>query len=213
MSKQRLFVLDRWPHDHRARTEFEAFDASLGDAPKCDRCGRFTGPLRWLPPYRVRLDLLGPAYGDLVFGPGNDLLVADRVREIVVDSNLTIASRFDPVQIVGVRGASSVDGPVPRYWHIEVGMSPVAIDDARSGVHRDDPAPCEVCRQDGVDAIDRIVLEDHPDPGADLFIARGLPGIFLASARLKDAFDANPVSNAYLVSAEEYSLNFDAPGV
>lgn len=207
MPSDEIFVLERWPKDLAAQTEFEAVDDVLGPAPRCPNCGEFIGPLRWLPPYRARLVLCGTSFGDLVFGAGNDILLSDRARSVIQENDLTISSPFEPVEVVGVRGGAPNNRPPPEYWHVEVPISAAAIDDQRSGVERNGPAVCEVCRTAGVKRLERVVLEPGAEPEEDLFVARGFPGVFLASARLRAAFMSHGLSNAVFVPGRGYRFD------
>src|SRR5580693_2923927 len=70
---------------------------TLGEAPRCAACGKFTGMLPILPPIRVELELWGRRFGDIVFGPGNERLVTQRFRDAFLQAGLTGLSSFVPV--------------------------------------------------------------------------------------------------------------------
>ena len=71
----------------------------LGEAPKCKRCGAFTGMLEWLPAHYAELGLWGDAFGDIAFESGETILVSDRFVECFKIAGLTGVSGFFPVTI------------------------------------------------------------------------------------------------------------------
>jgi hypothetical protein len=54
------------------------------------------GSIRWLPPYRVEIETWGEAFGDVVFGRANDLLVSER-----------FAFLWEEARLVGIDGSIS----------------------------------------------------------------------------------------------------------
>jgi hypothetical protein len=61
-----------------------------------------------------------------------------------------------------------------------------------------------VCRSGGLDAIRGLALEEGTWSGEDLFEARGLQGLVLASERLRQFVEDETLTNVGLVPMDEY---------
>lgn len=187
---------------------------NLGEAPECAACRDVIGVLEWLPPYRAQLKLWGGTFGDVVFGTGFKLLVSERFRTLWGDANLTGLDGFEPVEVTRVtrfgQGKKSRRRP-PPYYCVSVARGRAAIDDARSGLEREDETTCPTCRlgREGIiKRTRRIVLERSTWSGEDVFIPRGLPGTYLASERFKRFCDQHKFANVLLIPAAEYGFDF-----
>lgn len=101
-------------------------------------------------------------------------------------------------------------GDPPPYYHVTACRSRAAIDLAKSGFETDgDPPVCPVCRIDGVLIRGRaVIIEPSTWSGEDVFIARGLPGTIITTERFKEVCEANGITNAVFIPAEEYSFDF-----
>lgn len=89
-----------------AVTDYLPVDGSrVGDAPRCGVCGKFLGMLPLLPPVRVELELWGKRWGDIAFGPGDQILVSDKLKNLFVEANLVGFNSFDLVEIAKTKDA------------------------------------------------------------------------------------------------------------
>ena len=57
-------------------------------------------------------------------------------------------------------------------------------------------------------ACGKLIVESSTWSGEDIFIARGLPGIFLITEKFKTFCEECKIKNAVLIPAEEYSYDF-----
>lgn len=183
-------------------------DAITGDAPCCPVCGSILGPLVWLPPYKVELDVWGRGYGDWVVGTGNSVLVSERFRLLWEEQGLTGLSGFDPVEIVKIAGRRRVKSDPPRYFHTEVLRSDARVDDVASDVVRRRPATCKVCLSGDIVRIRRVVLDTQGKATPDVFFAVGLPGVILASERFREFCERHKITNVICVPAEQYGYDY-----
>jgi hypothetical protein len=203
-----LFVLVSRPI--KPETAFETSylhiePVQTGDAPRCPTCGRAFGALRWLPPYRVEIETWGKAFGDVVFGPATDLLVSGRFASLWKETGLVGLDGLDPVEIVKVVRHARLEDDPPRYFRADVVRSKATIDDSASGLVREGRPICRDCRLGGIiKRVRGIVLEPSPEPVEDLFVARGLPGTFLASERLRAFCSSQNILNAVFIPASQY---------
>jgi hypothetical protein len=183
-----------------------------GEPSRCELCGRFVGMIPWLAPHRAMIEPWGREYGDIVFGFGFGLLVSEKFKNAWLRSTLKGLEGFDPVEILKVRKHKKIATPPPRYFLVSVQRSRAAIDAAASGLERDESTEVEVCPEcrkgGGVKRTRRVVLQRSTWSGEDIFIARGLPGTYIASERFKDFCERNQVKNAVLIPALEYSFDF-----
>ncbi len=207
----RFYVLEHPSDGHDdALTDFlSAPGKQRGDAPRCPKCGGFTGMLQTLPPIRVELATWGKRFGDLVFGVGNDLLVCERFKDAFLRSGLTGLSGFAPAEVVKVvarRG--KIPKPMPNYFYAVPGRSRAAIDYRKSGIEYERPWSCEECRVGYMRRFHSVVLEPNTWSGEDVFIARGLPGTIITSERFKEFCDRHAFSNCLLIEAERHHHDF-----
>jgi hypothetical protein len=167
-------------------TEFIPND-NLGEAPRCDACRRFVGALPWQPPFAAELETWGSAFGDIAFGPGDELLVSQQFVKGFDALCLTGLQGFGQVEITATKKHSPFKGDAPTYFQVIVVRSNAAIDDAKSELVREGSAPCTRCRQaDGIKRAKRLVIEKGTWANEDIFRARGLPGKIFVSERFAE---------------------------
>ena len=209
----KFFILDLRNSQTDADTEFtEPDDTRTGPAPQCPRCGYYLSLLVWLPPYRVELETWGRRFGDIAGGPGFDLIVSERFRDLYLKEQITGLSAFEPVEIVGLTRHKLFTGDPPRYFKADVILTQATVDDTRSGLIREPGMLCPECHETrGIRKTNSVVLEDDTWKGEDLFRPRGLRGSILASARFKQFCEAHQIANAKLIPAEGYSFDFYKP--
>lgn len=193
-----------------AVTDYFAADSSrMGDAPRCPVCGRFLGMLPLLPPVRVELEAWGSRWGDFAFGPGDQVLISDKLKKLFSDAGLVGFERLDPVLITAFKKRRSGAGEPPGYWLASIQRSRAVLDDSASGLVRDGAPTCEECRIGGIiKRMDRVRLRDNTWSGEDVFFVRGLPGMIVASERFKHLCEANDLENCSFVAAEDFSLDY-----
>jgi hypothetical protein len=172
--------------------------ACYGEAPRCPACGVYVGGREWLPPYEVELQLHGDDWGDVAYF-GSDLLVSRRFADAWDRVQLTGLEILEPVHIVQPRRVE-----VPQYLRTAVSLSDTAVDEAQSTIVRDRPPTCVVCRSGGMDAIGALVLEQRTGSGEDVFEARGLQGLVLATDRFRAFVQDEGLTNLGLVPLNDY---------
>lgn len=188
-------------------TKFSKVEPILrGDPPPCPKCGETIGPLVWLPPYRVEVELHGQSLGDFVTDSGSTRLVSERFAESFRAEGLTGLLGFDPVEVVRVRRRrkNSKPGTVPRYFAVTARFGGGAVDEARSRLHRNKPITCSECRNTGVDSIHGFTLEAGSWQGEDVFRPRGLQADIVVSDRFADFVRRHEFTNMRLIPTEEY---------
>lgn len=206
----KFFVLRNPKVEHGdAVTDFLPVDGSrTGDAPRCSKCGKPIGMLPLVPPVRVELEAWGARWGDVAFGPGDQILVSDKLTKLFAEAGLVGFERLDAVEIEKAKRRKPGAGEPPGYWLASIQRSRAALDDVASGLVRDEAPTCEECRTAGIiKRADRIVLVANTWSGEDVFFARGLPGTILVSERFKRLCDANDLANCSLVAAENFSFD------
>ena len=198
-----------------AVTDFSTAEpVRLGEAPKCPVCGKFIGMLPWLPPHRAELELWSGEFGDIAFGPGNELLVSERFAGVYRDWGLTGLTGFHDVEITRVlrRSGPRLRKPPPSYYCVGVCRSRAAVDVQASGLGLKAPWTCEECRSGFIVRSERVVVEEGTWSGEDVFFARGLPGTILTSEHFREFFEANEINNGVLVQAHKYAFDYYPEG-
>jgi hypothetical protein len=161
-----------------------------------------------LPPVRVELEAWGTTWGDVAFGPGDQILVSERLTRSFANAGLIGFERLDAVEIVKAVRRKVAAGKPPVYSLASIQRSRAILDDAASGLVRDQPPTCKECRIGGIiKRADRIVLQDSTWSGEDLFFARGLPGTILASERFRRLCEVEGLANCSLVDAVDFRFD------
>jgi hypothetical protein len=199
LSEVPFFVLTQRIGANPYETSFVPADgAHYGDAPRCPACGEFVGMREWLPPYAVELELHGDDWRDVAYF-GSDVLVSARFADAWKREQLVGLEILDRVRVVKPRR-----NDLPEYLRTVVASSEAAVDEARSRVVRNRAPTCAVCRSGGLDAIRGLKLEEGTWSGEDLFEARGLQGLVLASDRFREVVEDSVLTNVGLVPLDEY---------
>ena len=191
-------------------TDFVQVDGSeCGEAPRCSICGYYTGLMPLLPPIRVELETWGKSYGDIAWGPCNELLFSDRFMEMYQKHSLVGLINIAPAEIVKVKSRRKLRQPVPNYYCCRSMQSRAVIDDIKSGLVRDEHWTCGECRTGGIiKRTKRVLLEAGSWSGEDIFYARGLPGTILVSEKFSALCREYKISNCLLIPAEKYSFDY-----
>lgn len=197
--------------DETAATDFRIVgEAKTGEAPRCPVCGRYTGALPALPPIRVELEKWGREFGDIAFGPGNELLVSKRMMELFEASRFSGLIKVGMVEEVAeVKSHRGPRGSAPEYVCCRAIRGRAAIDDVASGLVRDNAVICPECRLGGtIKRAERIELEPGTWSGEDIFHARGLPGRILVSETMRVMCEQHALLNCCLVRAENFAFDY-----
>jgi hypothetical protein len=152
----------------------------------------------WLPPFRVELTADGSRWGDAAFF-GPQFLLSDRATRAATTAGLTGLGGLEMVEIVKASGASD---PLPLYRRVALSPGTAAVDDATSDVNWPDRDACDWCRGGNVASIRGFRLE--ADTADDLFLARDLPGVPIASERFKEVAERAGVTNVAFVPTDSY---------
>jgi hypothetical protein len=162
-----------------------------------------------LPPIRVELETWGNEFGDFAFGPGDELLVSDRVLKLYEKARLTGLIDVCRVELAKVKSFSKLCQPTPPSYHCcRVSRSRAAVDDKGSELEREEPWTCKECRLSTILRAKRVLFEPDSWSGEDVFVARGLPGFVLVSEAFERLCRSNQISNCLLVPAQEFSFDF-----
>lgn len=193
-----------------AVTDFVPVDGSpMGDAPRCPTCDKYVGLRPLIPPVKVELEGWGASWGDIAFGPADQVLISGRLRNAFAEARLVGFTRFDPVVVAKAkRRRPSISGSPPEYWLGTVARSRAMLDDSASGLERDDGAVCPECGLAGVNKrLRRVVLRSDTWSGEDVFFAPGLPGTILVSERFKSLCETAGLANCSFVDAAVFGFD------
>ena len=187
-----------------AETAYEPIAPVLGEAPRCPRCGLYVGMKAWLPPYRVRLRVLGDRVGDVAFGSGGDLLLSDAFVEAWRKAALQGLGDAVPVQIETIQ-PEHVAQRLSGFHHVAVQREDAAVDPEGSHIVRRGPLDCKLCEGPGlVEAILGFRIAEGSWNGADLFMPWGLNGILVVTERVAALAAQYNLANVTTTPVEEY---------
>jgi hypothetical protein len=163
--------------------------------------------LKWLPPYRVELELHGEELGDFIKNSPYDLLISERFAEAFRAEGLTGLEGFHPVEVRRVRCMRKRPRKplsVPRYSVVSTCFGRAAVDLVLNRVRCRKTPTCQECRSTGIDAIHGFALEPGTWGGEDIFRPRGLLGDLVVSERFKDFVERHGLTNMVLTPTEQY---------
>jgi hypothetical protein len=204
-----FFVVSKGEIGSAHETEYLKAEGSVfGEAPQCEICGQYIEGRPWLPPFRAEVMLHGSEWGDFAFFGVSDFLVSERFARAYAESGLKGLSGFESVELISVKGSKA---PAPAYLHVAVGRSGATVDEARSSLTRPDEVTCDGCRSGGLEGIRGFSLEEGTWTGEDVFFARGLTGVVIATARFRDFVDEHGFSNIRFTPTESYEWDPYAP--
>src|SRR5690242_8555428 len=124
----KFFILERPKlNESAAVTDFHPLNPVRGDAPHCPLCGGYTGMLPLLPPVRVEVEAWGTEFGDLAFGPGEELLVSDHFWKHYGTSSLVGLSFVGSAEVAKVKSRKKFQTQTPYYYCCRVGNSKAAV--------------------------------------------------------------------------------------
>jgi hypothetical protein len=209
--KMKFYVLEQQPADYESsfRTDYLGKKEKYGDPCRCKVCGELTGPKVWLPPYKVELELYGKGFGDLVFFFAPDFLVSEHFKRGYEEYGLKGLHGFESVEVIRVKKHKRIKDKKPDYFHVTVAYSQTAIDDKLSGIERAEGPICSECGIGGIIKRSKgTIVRPTTWTGEDIFVAKGLPGIFLATEKFRSYCEEHKIRNAVLIRAEEYSYDF-----
>ncbi len=184
-------------------------DVNCGPAPTCPTCRRFLGMLTWLPPYRVELEPWGRCWGDLT-RLGDDLVVSDRFRNVVVEGSLKGIETFDPVEVVKVSRRWGIpENAVPTYYKATITRGSATIDQKASKYEWGDEAKiCKECLYDTLKRVKRLVVKPDTWNGDDVFFPRGGIGP-IVSERFVSMFQRNELRGGEFILSDSDEAGCD----
>lgn len=196
-----------------ATTDFiPASNAVLGDAPRCRICGGYTGLRPLLAPLEVDVEAWGQSWGDVAFGPGDQVLISEKSKRAFENEGVRGFERIEPVTVRRSRRRGEFKAASsPRYWLATIIHGTGFIDDDQSGLRRSAAQVCCECGLGGVlHGLKRVVLTPGSWSGEDVFYARGLPGTILVSRRFKHVVEASGLAGFQFENGDDYELDFGA---
>jgi hypothetical protein len=174
----------------RFRTDF-FYDDSVKtiDAVRCPKCNSYIGMREPVPPFRVRIETWGTAFGDFVFWL-DDFLVSKRFRDAYEASGLRGLREFSPVEVLSCRKHRKHSEEMPLYFRTIPKLGAAKIDLAKSGIDFGEQRElrCDVCLS-GPGVLKRwkaVVVDESTWNGDDIFYAYGLPGSLIVSSRFAE---------------------------
>jgi hypothetical protein len=177
-----------------------------GDAPRCPVCNTPVGMKVWEPPFRVKIQFWGTRHGDIAYFM-DDLLVSERLVDMIRSESLTgidIISEATVSEVSPKRMAHEI----PRYFIGRIRRTEAIFDHVASGAEYRRMWTCTECRIGEMNRHKRVSLIPNTWTGEDLFIAKGLPGVFLTSSRFHDFARSHGFLNVHLIRASEYGVDW-----
>ncbi len=201
-----IFVLDR-PSGHGLQASYvQEAPVLQGDAPVCNRCGKYTALRPWVAPHFASLERVGPGWADLCFGTADEILVSERLATLARHADLAGLEERSLLNVNRYDRAHGNPAP-PRYQVVRVKHSGVAVDRDASELLYERNRVCTACGiGEGEWTSRRVVLQGGHTATPDLFFARGLPGIYLASERFVRLLHDHGLTGVRAIPASEFPV-------
>jgi hypothetical protein len=185
-------------------TEFFKADPIIrGDAPVCGTCGRFLGMRRWLSPRRAEVVVHGARAGDFAFRSSSEFLVSEAVVKAFEEEGLTGLNDLEEVTVSATLRAAPVQPR--RYYYGEITLHGADVDPLHSNIERTENPECDWCIGSGIASIHGFEIADQSWSGADMFVARGLPGVVVVSEAFRRVAEERAFSNLELVPTKDFT--------
>ena len=180
---------------------------NFGNGPDCEECGLPLGLMVWLPPHRVEISVWGKECPDAVFGAGSEILISNRMKEMIENEKVLGFNGFEPVDLVRIKRMRHKNAKydVPQYYRVDIVNSTAKIDFAASDFETLFPVTCRRCQYNMPVRWNRLVLDPGSAGFEDVFYAMGLSGTIFASKRFKDLCDQYKLRNTIFIPALEYA--------
>jgi len=205
----RFYVLKRTVDVVPCETEFFYVEPHcVDDPPKCKGCGEYAGCMVPLPPFNMALELWDKGFGDIVRGPGDELLISGRFKCLWEEHGLRGLEGFHPVSVRKVIRHKRFKGEPPEYFLVAVSPSEATLDHKASGCEWEIPPNCPICREGAIKRWKKHVLVPGTWKGENIFRPRGLSGSIMTDQRFTDFVKEFNITNCYLIPAEEYAHDF-----
>lgn len=191
-------------------TEIDPLDDAVSEGEHCPFCGQMRGGFVSVPPVRVDVELRGREFGDIAFMPGMELAVSDRFRAAFLRDHLRGIHGFDDIHVRRTvsNDPSNQQLDAPLYFLARPSFSGARVDDLRSGVSRRGLPRCQWCIDADIIRIDRVFLDLTHWHDEDIFVARGLDGVYVVTDRFRQWILRNNITNAYFVNALEFHYDY-----
>ena len=175
----------------------DVIDPVYGDAPRCPSCGIFIEMKKWLPPYRIRLVKGTKSYvpGDLISGPGTDLMASERFVAEFEGAQLKGVERWEPVTIEGYNNywEKHLKRPAPAEHYKVAIFAPPTVRARWDKMHPKADGElgwigCDVCGRQppNLDSWKGIVVDEDSWMGADIFQLTNMGGQFIVTEDFVD---------------------------
>ena len=115
---------------------------SLSEGDDCDLCGSPITPMKWLPPYLVRVSK--KRLGDFIFGSVNPFLVSQKFKDLYESGGFKGIERFSQVELFFRRQPLEA---VYYFPHIPYNYN--NTDFERSGIKNNPATTCPRCQHGG----------------------------------------------------------------
>ena len=203
-----LYVMPRLSSsDVPSDTEFlMARGRKFGEPPRCPLCVSALALREWEPPFKVEMRFWGPKHGDLVQFT-NDVLVSERLVSAIQEANLTGMDILSEAAVTKIQ-PSKMAKNIPRYFVGRIRKSTAMFDDVASEAEYKRMWTCNECKTGEIIRFQSVVLVPNSWQGEDLFVAKGLPGLFLTSKRFHDLVVERGFLNINLVRASEFGIDW-----
>jgi hypothetical protein len=172
---------------------------NLGEGDDCEVCGSPITPMKWLPPYKVRITK--KRLGDFIFGDVNPFLVSQKFKDLYELGEFKGIKSFSRVQLYFRRQPLEV-----AYYFPHIPFNYNNMDFERSGIKYDPSDICPRCQHgESIDNSEMVGMywEDEAGVKEDV-LENHCAGKYSFSQRLKDAMEALGITNTIFVPAADF---------
>jgi hypothetical protein len=126
-----------------------------------------------------------------------------------VQSKLRGLTGFEPVHVFRAVTHRPLKERIPNYLKTIAQFGPAKLDVVASEIdYGDSPPTCSECLRGGPDRWKRLVIDEDTWDGADIFYARGMGGVLMATQAFVDWALSNDIRDLTVEPALESGHDF-----
>jgi hypothetical protein len=167
------------------------------------------GSIPLISPLTIELERWGLDWTEFAFGPGDQVLVQERIWRKLQDHRLAGVFANCSIKMSRHRVMTGVESIPPEYCLLTIEHSDVALDSAASGLVFDGiETTCPTCGQGGIiKRLKRVSIVPTTWQGQDFFFAKGLPGVIVVSDNMQRRLVQVGVSTKSLIPSNEFGFD------
>ena len=211
-----LFLVDYPPTAKYAEDACTgALEYDFDKMERCPKCGQPVSSGYWMRPREIVLTSRKLPDFLYVYCDGGKFLLSERALNAIREAGLTGILHAEEIEHIRFQRKAKKEVPIPKYYHIELARSRIAIDHEHSriiygDVHEERRCPLCDPRAATMDFIRRLAFHTAEYEGYDIFHTYETGGWMFLSRRFVDVCEAQKLTNLHYKPADKHETHFAA---